>query len=80
MNIAKIKENAYFTVFKDTECFIHNSSSLYKQNTKYVLYHSIVRTKREFLKYCNVVTPEILCKSVNHIFNEKDKSKNIQKK
>lgn len=77
MNIAKIKENAYFTVFKDTECFIHNSSSLYKQNTKYVLYHSIVRTKREFLKYCNVVTPEILCKSVNHIFNEKDKFKNV---
>jgi HrpA-like RNA helicase len=79
MNIAKIKEDAYFTVFKETECFIHSSSSLYKKNAKYVLYHSIVRTKRELLKYCNLVTPEVLCKSVNHVFNEKIKPENTEK-
>lgn len=30
MNIVKIKENGYLTVFKETECFIHSSSSLLK--------------------------------------------------
>ncbi|WUR02268.1 ATP-dependent RNA helicase [Vairimorpha necatrix] len=71
MNIAKIKEEGYFTVFKETECFIHSSSCLYKKRENLILYFSIVRTKKEFLKYCNVVSSEILCKSVNHLFHKK---------
>lgn len=72
MNIAKITQDGYTTIFKDTNCFIHSSSCLYKKNAKYVLYFSILRTRKEYLRYCNVVTPEILCKSVNHVFNKKN--------
>lgn len=71
MNIAKIKEDGYYTIFKQTECYIHSSSCLYKKREPFILYFSIVRTKREFLKFCNVVTPEILCKSVNNVFIKK---------
>ncbi|AFN84055.1 HrpA-like helicase [Encephalitozoon romaleae SJ-2008] len=74
MNVAKLSEGSYTSIFNDTQCFIHSSSCMSKQHPKYILYHSLCRTEKEYARYCMEVTQEDLLKGANHMFNKLQES------
>lgn len=67
MNIAKLSENGYVSIFYDSPCYIHQSSCLFRKNAKYVLYHSLCRTGREYIKLCLEVSQEDIVRGANHM-------------
>lgn len=73
MNVAKLTENGYVSIFYDTPCYIHRSSCLFKRNARYILYHNICRTGKEYIKFCLEVTQDDLLKGANHVFLEEEK-------
>ncbi|EOB14642.1 Putative pre-mRNA-splicing factor ATP-dependent RNA helicase DHX16 [Nosema bombycis CQ1] len=60
-NTAKLVEGSYKTIFNETNCYVHFTSCIYKKYSKYILYYSITKTKKEYLRYCNEITSEMLC-------------------
>ncbi|CAD25996.1 possible PRE-mRNA SPLICING FACTOR (ATP-DEPENDENT RNA HELICASE) [Encephalitozoon cuniculi GB-M1] len=68
MNVAKLVGESYVSIFNDTPCFIHYTSCMSRQNAKYILYHTLCRTGKEYARYCVGVTLEDLLKGANHMF------------
>ncbi|KAH9410612.1 putative helicase [Ordospora pajunii] len=73
MNIAKIADGRYVSVFHGTQCYVHSSSSMFNRRAKYILYHCVFKTGREYVKHCVEVSEEDLVKGANHIFVKKRK-------
>lgn len=74
MNVAKLGGGSYTSIFNDTQCFIHRSSCMSKQYPKYILYHSLCRTEKEYARHCIEITQEDLLKGANHMFNRVQES------
>lgn len=68
MNIARLTEHGYHSIFYDSPCYIHHSSSLFRQRSKYILYHNVCRTGKEYIKFCIEVIQEDLLRGANHVF------------
>ncbi|KAF9762973.1 putative pre-mRNA-splicing factor ATP-dependent RNA helicase mog-4 [Nosema granulosis] len=64
-NTAKLTDGIYKTLFNLTDCFVHYTSCLYKKYAKFILYFSITKTRREYLRYCNEITTDMLCSVLN---------------
>ncbi|WEL39853.1 RNA helicase [Encephalitozoon hellem] len=73
MNVAKLSGGSYTSIFNDTKCFIHNTSCISRQHPKYILYHSLCKTEKEYARYCVEVTQEDLLKGANHVFSRQQK-------
>ncbi|ADM12573.1 HrpA-like helicase [Encephalitozoon intestinalis ATCC 50506] len=74
MNVAKLVEgSSYVSIFNDTQFFVHNTSCMSRKRAKYILYHSLCRTGREFVRCCVEVTLEDLLKGANHMFSKVEK-------
>lgn len=64
-NTAKLTDGTYKTLFNQTDCYVHFTSCLYKKFPKFILYFSVTKTRREYLRYCNAISSEMLCAVLN---------------
>ncbi|TBU13887.1 HrpA-like helicase [Ordospora colligata] len=71
MNIAKMVDNRYVSVFHGVQCYVHSTSNMFNRRAKYILYHCVFKTGREYVKHCVEVSEEDLVKGANHIFTKK---------
>lgn len=70
MNVAKIAEKAYITIFGHTLCYLHPNDPLMKKYPKYVLFHELVCTRKEFMRGCLEVTANVLHRACNRPFKK----------
>lgn len=68
MNVAKISEKGYRTIFDGLLCAIHPSDPLAGQYPEYVLFYEILCIRREYMRSCLRVSPKILSDSCNSVF------------
>lgn len=52
LQIARLKDKCYEILSTKKECYIHPSSSLYKKDFPFVLFHSYIMTNNEYIREC----------------------------
>ena len=63
------KDGIYRTVKNPHVVNIHPTSVLFKQNPKYIIYHELIYTTKEYMRYCIEVKPEWLIEIAPFYFN-----------
>ena len=63
------KDGIYRTVKNPHVVNIHPTSVLFKQNPKYIIYHELIYTTKEYMRYCIEVKPEWLLEIAPFYFN-----------
>ena len=65
-----ILENALYRTIKNPHVVnIHPTSVLFKENPRYIVYHELVYTTKEFMRYCIEVEAEWLLEIAPFYFN-----------
>ena len=64
------KDGIYRTVKNPHVVDIHPTSILFKQNPKYIVYHELIYTTKEYMRYCIEVKPEWLLEIAPFYFNK----------
>ena len=64
------KDGIYRTVKNPHVVNIHPTSILFKQNPKYIVYHELIYTTKEYMRYCIEVKPEWLLEIAPFYFNK----------
>ena len=63
------KDGIYRTIKNPHVVNIHPTSILFKQNPKYIVYHELIYTTKEYMRYCIEVNPEWLIEIAPFYFN-----------
>lgn len=63
---------SYKTVKQKMAVSIHPSSCLLKENPKWVVYHELVKTSKEFMRTCIEVEPQWLTELAPHYYQLQD--------
>ena len=63
------KDGIYRTIKNPHVVNIHPTSILFKQNPKYIVYHELIYTTKEYMRYCIEVKPEWLLEIAPFYFN-----------
>ena len=63
------KDGIYRTIKNPHVVNIHPTSVLFKQNPKYIVYHELIYTTKEYMRYCIEVKPEWLLEIAPFYFN-----------
>ena len=63
------KDGIYRTIKNPHVVNIHPTSILFKQNPKYIVYHELIYTTKEYMRYCIEVEPEWLLEIAPFYFN-----------
>ena len=63
------KDGIYRTIKNPHVVNIHPTSILFKQNPKYIVYHELIYTTKEYMRYCIEVVPEWLLEIAPFYFN-----------
>ena len=63
------KDGIYRTVKNPHVVYIHPTSILFKQNPKYIVYHELIYTTKEYMRYCIEVEPGWLLEIAPFYFN-----------
>ncbi|KAJ8103049.1 P-loop containing nucleoside triphosphate hydrolase protein [Lipomyces tetrasporus] len=73
-NTARLTRNgeSYRTVKTSQTVYIHPSSVLYKKKPKWILYHELVLTSKEFMRNCMPIEPSWLLEVSPHFYKQKD--------
>ncbi|KAK9490257.1 P-loop containing nucleoside triphosphate hydrolase protein [Lipomyces doorenjongii] len=73
-NTARLTRNgeSYRTVKTSQTVYIHPSSVLYKKKPKWILYHELVLTSKEFMRNCMAIQPPWLIEVSPHFYKQKD--------
>ncbi|KAK9355707.1 P-loop containing nucleoside triphosphate hydrolase protein [Lipomyces doorenjongii] len=73
-NTARLTRNgeSYRTVKSSQTVYIHPSSVLYKKKPKWILYHELVLTSKEFMRNCMAIQPPWLIEVSPHFYKQKD--------
>ncbi|KAK9488350.1 P-loop containing nucleoside triphosphate hydrolase protein [Lipomyces starkeyi] len=73
-NTARLTRNgeSYRTVKTSQTVYIHPSSVLYKKKPKWILYHELVLTSKEFMRNCMAIQPPWLMEVSPHFYKQKD--------
>jgi pre-mRNA-splicing factor ATP-dependent RNA helicase DHX16 len=78
---AKLQNNgAYRTVKQGQTVAIHPSSSLYQELPRFLLYHELVYTSREFMRQVIEIKPEWLIEVAPHYYKRKMVQRNAKRK
>jgi pre-mRNA-splicing factor ATP-dependent RNA helicase DHX16 len=64
------KDGIYRTIKNPHVVNIHPNSALFKQNPKYIVYHELIYTSKEYMRYCIEVEPEWLLDIAPFYFNK----------
>ena len=64
------KDGIYRTIKNPHVVNIHPTSILFKQNPKYIVYHELIYTTKEYMRYCIEVNPEWLLEIAPFYFNK----------
>ena len=64
------KDGIYRTIKNPHVVNIHPNSILFKQNPKYIIYHELIYTSKEYMRYCIEVEPEWLLDIAPFYFNK----------
>ena len=64
------KDGIYRTIKNPHVVNIHPTSILFKQNPKYIVYHELIYTTKEYMRYCIEVQPEWLLEIASFYFNK----------
>ncbi|KAK9375734.1 P-loop containing nucleoside triphosphate hydrolase protein [Lipomyces chichibuensis] len=74
VNTARLTRNgeSYRTVKTSQTVYIHPSSVLYKKKPKWILYHELVLTSKEFMRNCMSIQPPWLIEVSPHFYKQKD--------
>ena len=64
------KDGIYRTIKNPHVVNIHPTSILFKQNPKYIVYHELIYTTKEYMRYCIEVKPEWLLEIAPFYFNK----------
>ncbi|KAK9369200.1 Pre-mRNA-splicing factor ATP-dependent RNA helicase-like protein cdc28 [Lipomyces kononenkoae] len=73
-NVARLTRNgeSYRTIKTSQTVYIHPSSVLYKKKPKWILYHELVLTSKEFMRNCMPIQPAWLMEVSPHFYKQKD--------
>ena len=72
-NCAKLsKDGSYRTVKNNHSVFIHPSSSLFKETPRWVIYHELVFTTKEYMREIIEINPEWLMEVAPHYYKNID--------
>ncbi|KAK9451803.1 P-loop containing nucleoside triphosphate hydrolase protein [Limtongia smithiae] len=73
-NVARLTRggDSYRTVKTAQTVYIHPSSVLFKKKPKWVLYHELVLTSKEFMRNCMPIEPQWLLEVSPHFYGAKD--------
>ncbi|ODQ66958.1 ATP-dependent RNA helicase DHX8 [Nadsonia fulvescens var. elongata DSM 6958] len=73
-NSARLSRNgdSYRSAKTNQTIFIHPSSVLYGQKPKWVIYHELVLTSKEFMRNCMPLKPEWLLELAPHFYKRKE--------
>ena len=63
------KDGIYRTIKNPHVVNIHPTSILFKQNPKYIVYHELIYTTKEYMRYCIEVEPDWLLEIAPFYFN-----------
>ena len=63
------KDGIYRTIKNPHIVNIHPTSILFKQNPKYIVYHELIYTTKEYMRYCIEVEPDWLLEIAPFYFN-----------
>ncbi|KAK9473615.1 mRNA splicing factor RNA helicase [Dipodascopsis tothii] len=63
---------AYHTVKTSQTVYIHPSSVLFKKKPKWILYHELVLTSKEYMRNCMPIQPEWLLEVSPHFYKSKE--------
>ncbi|KAK9468692.1 pre-mRNA splicing factor [Lipomyces arxii] len=76
-NTARLTRNGenYKTVKTAQTVSIHPSSVLFKKKPKWILYHELVLTSKEFMRNCMSIQPQWLVEVSPHFYKQKDLDK-----
>lgn len=66
----------YKTVRTSQEVYIHPSSVLFRVNPKFVLYHSLVSTDRQYMRNVISIDPSWLTEMAPHFYNRREPNTN----
>ncbi|XP_042045414.1 probable pre-mRNA-splicing factor ATP-dependent RNA helicase DEAH9 [Salvia splendens] len=61
--------DAYKTIRGSQEVYIHPSSVLFRVNPKWVIYHSIVSTERQYMRNVITIEPSWLPEAAPHFYH-----------
>jgi pre-mRNA-splicing factor ATP-dependent RNA helicase DHX16 len=77
-NVARLrKDGSYQTIKSPASIYIHPSSGLYEDNPKFVVYHEIILTSKEYMRTISEIKPGWLIEVAPHIYNQKDLEKDF---
>ncbi|KAK9476674.1 P-loop containing nucleoside triphosphate hydrolase protein [Lipomyces japonicus] len=73
-NTARLTRNgeSYRTVKTGQTVHVHPSSVLFKKKPKWILYHELVLTSKEFMRNCMPIQPQWLTEVSPHFYKSKD--------
>lgn len=73
-NAARLQKggDSYRTVKSGLTVYIHPSSTVLETKPKWLIFHELVLTSKEYMRNCMEVTPEILLASAEHYYKKKD--------
>ena len=79
-NSAKLcKDGIYRTIKNSHSVYIHPSSSLFKENPRWVIYHQLIYTSKEYMNYLIEIKPEWLMEVAPHYYKNVDLSDDNKK-
>lgn len=74
------KTGVYKTVKNAHTVYIHPSSVMFKEMPRWIMYHELVMTSKEFMRHASVINPMWLSELSPHYFNTSDLDDDSQKK
>jgi pre-mRNA-splicing factor ATP-dependent RNA helicase DHX16 len=69
----------YKTFHKPQTVYVHPSSSLFQQQPKWVMYHELVLTNKEFMRQIIEIDPAWLVETAPHLYKDTDIEKLTKK-
>lgn len=73
LNVAKIrKDGTYQTLKNRVITHIHPTSSLVEVRPKYVIYHELILTTKEYMRFISEIKPQWLLEAAPYLYKEKD--------
>merc|ERR1711879_664286 len=72
-NVARIKKDgSYQTIKSPTSIYIHPSSGLSESEPKFVVYHELILTTKEYMRTVSEIKPEWLIEIAPHMYSQQD--------
>lgn len=66
MNVAKIDDKSYRTVFGENKCFIHPKDGLSKSFPTYIIFFELFCIRKRYMRHCLEIDPHTLHLCVNY--------------